>query len=69
MSNKLFKKDDKTESLLKIVNITEEELEQLDYKGKQRYYNAKTKLCKIFHRSKDLKGNSVTYKKEKKDER
>lgn len=69
MSNKLFKKDDKTESLLKIVNITEEELEQLDYKGKQKYYSAKNKLGKIFHRSRNLKGNGVTYKKEKKDER
>lgn len=57
------RKDNKLERLLEIVNISDEELEKLDYKGKQEYYRAKGKLCKIVHRSRDKKGNGITYRK------
>ena len=57
------RKDNELEKLLKIVNISDEELEKLDYKGKQQYFKAKNKLCKIVHRSRDKKGNGITYRK------
>lgn len=55
-------KKDKLEELLEITNITEEEFDKLDFKGKQRYFKAKNKLCKIFFVSKNKEGKGVTYR-------
>ena len=37
-------KNKKLEELLKITDIKEEEIEKLNYKQKQKYYKAKSKL-------------------------
>ena len=58
----MIKKDDKLEELLKITNITEEEFEKLDFKGKQKYFKAKNRLCKIFFVSKNKEGKGITYR-------
>lgn len=63
MINNDIKKAKKLEELFKITNISEEELEKLDYKGKQKYYKAKSKLCRISFVSKDKTGKGITYKK------
>lgn len=51
----------KTEELLRIVNISEEELEKLNFKEKQKYYAAKSKLGKIIHKSNDANGKGITF--------
>ena len=56
-------KNKKLKELLKITNISEEEIEKLDYKEKQKYYKAKNKLCRISFVSRDKNGNGITYKK------
>lgn len=56
-------KNKKLEELLKITDISEEEIEKLDYKEKQKYYKAKSKLCRISFVSRDKDGNGITYKK------
>lgn len=56
-------KNKKLEELLKITDISEEEIEKLDYKEKQKYYKAKSKLCKISFVSRDKAGKGITYKK------
>lgn len=63
MKNNDIKKAKKLEELLKITDISEEELEKLDYKEKQKYYKAKSKLCRISFVSRDKNGNGITYKK------
>jgi hypothetical protein len=63
MINDAIKRDKKLKELLEITNISDEEFEKLDFKGKQRYFKAKNKLCKVFFVSKDKKGNGITYKK------
>lgn len=61
-------KKDKLKELLDITNISEDEYNKLDFKGKQRYFKAKNRLCKIFFVSKNKEGKGLTYKKEKKHE-
>lgn len=56
-------KEDKLEKLLKIVSISDEELEKLTYKEKQKYYRAKNKLCKVVFVSRNKKGKGLTYRK------
>jgi len=63
MINDAIKRDKKLKELVEITNISDEEFEKLDYKGKQRYFKAKNKLCKISFISRDKKGNGITYKK------
>lgn len=46
---------DRLEELLKIVSISDEELEKLTYKEKQKYYRAKNKLCKVVFVSRNKK--------------
>ena len=64
-------KEDKLEKLLKIVSISDEDLEKLTYKEKQKYYRAKNKLCKVVFVSRNKKGKGLTYRKPKevRDER
>lgn len=57
----------KKDELIKIVNITEEEFERLNYQEKQKYFNAKAKLGKLIHRSRDKNGKGISYV-EKSDE-
>ena len=59
------KKDKKLRELLEITNISDEELEKLNFKEKQRYFKAKNKLCKVFFVSKNESGKGLTYKKPK----
>ena len=65
----LNKKKDKLEELLEITNISEEELEKLNFKEKQKYFKARNKLCRVFFVSRNGNGKGLTYKKpkEKKD--
>ena len=63
MINNKYTKAKKLEQLLKITNISEEEIEKLDYKEKQKYYKAKSKLCRVSFVSRDKDGNGITYKK------
>lgn len=63
MNNNYNKQIEKTKELLEIINISEEEVEKLNHREKQKYYNAKTKLGTIVHRSRDNKGNGITFKK------
>ena len=53
MLDKLFKKEKKQQELIKLASMTEEEVEKLYYKGKQKHYAAKSKICTVFHNSKD----------------
>lgn len=53
-------KKNKLKELQDIVNISEEEYEKLDFKGKQRYFKAKSKLAKIVFVSKDKNGKGIT---------
>lgn len=57
------KRDEKLEKLLAITNITDEEFEKLDWKGKQDYFKAKNKLCKVFFVSRNKNGDGLTYRK------
>lgn len=63
MINNDIKRKKKLEELFKITNISEEEIEKLDYKEKQKYYKAKSKLCKISFVSRDKDGKGITYRK------
>lgn len=63
MINDKYTRAKKLEELLKITDISEEELEKLDYKEKQKYYKAKSKLCRISFVSRDKTGKGITYKK------
>ena len=56
-------KENKLEELLKIVSISDEELEKLTYKEKQKYYRAKNKLCKVVFVSRNKRGKGLTYRK------
>ena len=71
MLDKSLNKRKKIEEMIKITNISEEEFEKLDFKGKQKYFKAKNKLCKISFVSKDKNGRGITYvkPKEKQNER
>lgn len=59
------RKTNKLDELLKIVNITEEELEKLNYKDKQKYFKAKNKLGSLIFVSRDKNGRGLTYRKHK----
>lgn len=65
MINDVIKRDKKLKELLEITNISEEEFEKLDFKGKQRYFKAKNKLCKLSFVSRDKNGKGITYRKPK----
>ena len=41
-------KKDRLEELLKIVSISDEELEKLTYKEKQKYYRAKINYARLY---------------------
>lgn len=58
-------KKNKLKELQNIVNISEKQYEKLDFKGKQKYFNAKSKLANVFFISKDKNGQGVTYIKTK----
>ncbi len=59
----MLDKKDKLKELQDIVNISEKQFEKLDYKGKQRYFKAKSKLAKISFISRDKNGKGITYVK------
>ena len=58
-------KEKKLKEMIKIANMSEQEVEKLDYKGKQRYYKTKSKLGTILHTSRDKDGKGITYRKQK----
>lgn len=71
MINDKIKRNKKLQELLEITNISDEDVEKLDFRGKQQYYKAKSQLCKIFFKSSDKNGKGKTYikpKEVKKDE-
>lgn len=53
--------------LLELTNISDKQIEKLNYKEKQRYYNAKNQLKKIVFFSRNAEGKGITYKKKKGD--
>lgn len=65
MINDVIKRKKKLDKLLKITNISDKKLLKLDYKGKQQYFKAKSKLCKVSFCSIDKYGNGITYRKPK----
>lgn len=67
MINDAIKRQKKLEKLLKIINISEKQLDKLSYKEKQQYYKAKSKLCTISFVSKGKDGKGLTYRKPKED--
>lgn len=56
-------KNDKLAHLVDLANKTDEEIEKMNYKEKQKVYKAKSSLGKIVFISKDKNGNGKTYKK------
>lgn len=58
-------KKGKLSKLLKITNISEEEFDKLNYKERQKYFKAKSKLCKISFVSRNKEGKGLTYRKNK----
>lgn len=67
MINDAIKREKKLQELLKITNISEEEVAKLDFKEKQKYFKAKSKLCKISFASRDKNDKGITYVKPKED--
>ncbi len=67
MINDAIKREEKLQELLKITNISEEEVAKLNFKEKQKYFKAKSKLCKISFTSRDKNGKGITYVKPKED--
>lgn len=67
MINDAIKRKKKLQELLKITNISEEEVAKLDFKEKQKYFKAKSKLCKISFTSRDKNNKGITYVKPKED--
>lgn len=63
MINDAIKRQKKLDKLLKITNISDKELSKLDYKGKQQYFKAKSKLCSVVFTSRDKAGKGITYRK------
>lgn len=63
MINDEFKRNKKLKELLEITKISEEEVEKLSFRDKQKYYKAKSQLGKLSFASKDKNGNGITYKK------
>ena len=58
----------KLKELLKITNISDKKLEKLNFKEKQKYYKAKSKLCTIAFVSRDKSGKGITYRRSNKNE-
>ena len=67
MINNTIKRQEKLQKLLKITEISEEEFEKLNYKEKQKYFNAKNKLGKVVFVSRDKNGKGITYVKPKEE--
>lgn len=42
----------KLKELVELANISEAEYEKLDWKGRQNYFKAKSKLAKVFYQGK-----------------
>lgn len=63
MINDAVKRQKKLEKLLKITNISEKKLDKLNWKEKQQYFRAKSKLCTISFVSRDKNGKGITYRK------
>lgn len=63
MKKNILKIKKKEEELIKLANMTEKEVENLDFKGKQKHYAAKCKLGKIVHISRNKDGKGITYRK------
>lgn len=57
----MLNKKDKLKELLDIVNISEKQFDKLNYKEKQRYFKAKSKLARIVFTSRDKNGKGITY--------
>ena len=56
---------DKVKEMIELANMSEEEVEKLDHKAKQKYYRAKSKLGTMIHKSRDKNGKGITYRKKK----
>lgn len=65
----MFGRKNKTKELIDIVDIIEEEFNKLDFKGKQKYFKAKSKLCTVAFSSRDENGKGKTYIKPKMEEK
>ena len=48
--------------LVDIINTPQKKVEKMNFKKKQEYYNAKTKVHRVFHDS-SRKGTYVNYEK------
>lgn len=59
------RKNKKLKKLLADTNINDKDIENLSFKDKQKYYNAKSLLGRISFVSRDKDGNGITYKKPK----
>lgn len=62
-----IKRQKKLQKLLKITNIDDKKLAKLNYKEKQQYFKARSKLCKVSFVSKDKNGKGITYRRTKED--
>lgn len=47
-----YREEEKLKKLVELANISEEEYEKLDWKGRQAYFKAKCKLGKVFYQGK-----------------
>lgn len=65
MINSDIKRKKKLEKLLEITNIDDKKLNKLNYKEKQEYFRAKSKLCRVSFVSRDKNGKGITYRKPK----
>lgn len=65
MFDKDLRRKKKLEKLISITNIDDKQLAKLNYKEKQEYYKAKSKLCNISFVSRDKNGKGMTYRKPK----
>lgn len=65
MINSDIKRKKKLEKLLEITNIDDKKLNKLNYKEKQEYFRAKSKLCHVSFVSRDKNGKGITYRKPK----
>lgn len=65
MINDQIKRNKKLKQLLDITSISEEEVEKLTFRDKQKYYKAKSQLGKLSFSSRDKRGKGITYRKPK----
>lgn len=47
-------KKDKFKEMVELINTPEKKVKKMDYKQKQKYYNARSKIGRVFHDSKRL---------------